>query len=85
VRRELAPYEERYINSRIYKHPNKTLKLVGCKKMKTPSSELEDFKDHYYTDYHELQKFESHSTTRKSRKSGFASQLRMPFSSIEAR
>jgi hypothetical protein len=60
VKRELTSYEERYINSRIYKHPNETVKLVGCKKMKIPTSELDEFEDHYYTNYHELQKFESH-------------------------
>jgi hypothetical protein len=60
VKRELVSYEERYINSRSYKHPNETVKLVGCKKMKIPSSETEDFEDHYYTNYHELKKFESH-------------------------
>jgi hypothetical protein len=59
-KRELVSYEERYINSRSYKHPNETVKLVGCKKMKIPSSEIEDFEDHYYTNYHELKKFESH-------------------------
>jgi hypothetical protein len=60
VKRELASYEERYINSRIYKYPNATVKLIGCKKMKIPTSELTDFEDHYYANYHELQKFESH-------------------------
>jgi hypothetical protein len=60
VKRELLSYEERYINSRTYRHPNSTVKLIGCKKMKIPPSEVTDFEDHYYTNYHTLQKFESH-------------------------
>jgi hypothetical protein len=60
VKRELLSYEERYINTRSYVHPNTTLKLIGCKKMKIPSSEVEDFENHYYENYDEMQKFESH-------------------------
>ncbi|KAK0738765.1 hypothetical protein B0T18DRAFT_441372 [Schizothecium vesticola] len=60
VKRELVSYEERYINSRSYKHPNTTVKLVGCKKMKIPASEVSSFEDHYYANYDELKKFESH-------------------------
>lgn len=77
VKGELASYEERYINSRNYKHPNETVKLVGCKKTKIPSSELDDFEDHYYTNYHELQKFESHFYDEANREVRITSRLRM--------
>lgn len=60
VKCELDFYEERYINSRSYKHPNETAKLVGCKKMKIPAEEVHDFEEHYRKKWHELQKFESH-------------------------
>jgi len=60
VKRALLLYEDGYINSRSYKHPNNTVKLVGCKKLKIPDSEVAGFEDHYYTNYRELQEFDSH-------------------------
>jgi hypothetical protein len=60
VKRELVSYEERYINSRSYKHPNATVKLIGCKKIKIPTIELEAFEDGWYANFEELQKLERH-------------------------
>lgn len=60
VKRELVSYEERYINSRSYKHPNATVKLIGCKKIKIPPLELEEFEDGWYSSYEELRKLERH-------------------------
>ena len=62
VKRELGYYEERFVNTLNYKLPNETVKLIGCKKMKVPPSQLEEFEEHYYhpPHYTEYQKFEAH-------------------------
>ena len=60
VKRELSYYEERYINTLDFKLPNNTVKLVGCKKMRVPSHQVDEFEDHYLEHYDAYQGFESH-------------------------
>ncbi|CAB4421136.1 unnamed protein product [Rhizophagus irregularis] len=59
VKRELGHFEERYINTLNYKLHNETVKLIGYKKIKIPLEEIDAFEDHYFTNYAELQKFDS--------------------------
>ncbi|RIA90352.1 hypothetical protein C1645_770124 [Glomus cerebriforme] len=60
VKRELGHFEGRYINILNYKLHNETVKLIGYKKIKIPLEEIDAFEDHYFTNYAELQKFDSH-------------------------
>jgi hypothetical protein len=62
VKRELVSFEERFINTLTYQHPNSTVKLIGCKKLKLAPEDVESFEDHYYHPPHfaEYQKFDAH-------------------------
>jgi len=60
VKRELGHFEERYINTLNYKLHNETVKLIGYKKIRIPPEEIDVFEDHYFTNYAEMQKFDSH-------------------------
>ncbi|EXX58049.1 hypothetical protein RirG_201450 [Rhizophagus irregularis DAOM 197198w] len=59
IKRELGHFEERYINTLNYKLHNETVKLIGYKKIKIPLEEIDAFEDHCFTNYAELQKFDS--------------------------
>ena len=53
-------FEERYIKTLDYKHPNNMIKLIGYKRIKIPAEELTEFEDHYFKNYDEYQKSDSH-------------------------
>ncbi|GBB91473.1 hypothetical protein RclHR1_01880004 [Rhizophagus clarus] len=56
VKRELDNFERDYINSLRFKLHNETVKLIGYMKVKIPLEEVDDFEDHYFTNYAEFQK-----------------------------
>lgn len=67
VKRDLGYFEERYINTLSYKLYNETVKLIGYKKIKILPEEIYVFEDHYFTNYGELQKYDSHFYDQASR------------------
>lgn len=60
VRRELHTYEEGFINSRSYKHPNATVKLIGCKKIKIPEADVDEFAEAWHANSEVMKRLERH-------------------------
>lgn len=60
VKRDLDLLEERFINARSYKHPNSTVKLVGCAKIPVPHDGADEFERGWYANLHHYEKLGRH-------------------------
>ena len=49
--KDLTEFETRYINTFDYQLSNSSIKLIGYKKIHVPTSELQEFENHYYNNH----------------------------------
>jgi len=60
AKREIASYEEHFVNTRSYKYPNTTVKLIGCKKIQVPHDAVDVFEEGWHANLHEIQRYGRH-------------------------